>query len=416
MGSTVRAAVFIHCARMAATPTPTRPKLDAPSPDAASVHDPQGGWELPAGPWVLHSTPQLGNLTERWIDVQAQARLQLDARLLGNGLAVGARRESHHLMATDRLDVRIAYGLMILTGGQSMRWLARALAPNPPVAVHVHFGLYGAAHLPLAKALNRSLVTSFYGADATQRQVTESGTWRRRYVRMFAGGDAFLAEGPAMAGRLRDLGCPPEKLHVVRLPADAAGLADVPRKPSDTLRVAMAGRFCEKKGFDVGLRAFARALGGRADARLLLMGGGELEDDLRRIARDERIEDQVEFAGRLPFRDFMARLATARLALHPSRTAADGDSEGGAPVTLIEGQWLGVPSLVSDHDDLPFVAAPDGSLTLPPTDVDAWSDALRALADDPTRLEHMGAAAERFARAHHSPEANAAAREALYRA
>jgi colanic acid/amylovoran biosynthesis glycosyltransferase len=110
----------------------------------------------------------------------------------------------------------------------------------------------------------------------------------------------------------------------------------------------------------------------------------------------------------------MAQIAGASVTVFPSRTAPDGDAEGGAPVTLIEAQWLGVPVLVSGHDDLPFVAAPAGSIVLPPTDVDSWADALQSLYDDPNALEAMGSSASAFARANHSPEANCLAREAIY--
>ena len=83
-------------------------------------------------------------------------------------------------------------------------------------------------------------------------------------------------------------------------------------------------------------------------------------------------------------------------------------------MTLIETQWLGVPALVSEHDDLPFVTAPSGPKALPPTDVDAWADALRALYDSPGLLAEIGAAGSAFVRANHSPQANATARERLY--
>jgi glycosyltransferase involved in cell wall biosynthesis len=185
-------------------------------------------------------------------------------------------------------------------------------------------------------------------------------------------------------------------------------------QPTDEFRVIAAGRFIEKKGFDTALRAFAKALRGRKDARLALIGGGPLETNLRRIAAEERIGGQVVWRTRLPFHEFMGEIAQARLGLYPSRTAADGDSEGGAPVTLIEAQWLGVPSLVSDHDDLPFVAAPEASHVLPPNDVSAWADHIAALYDAPARLEGMAQAARRFARDLHRPEKNLTAREQLY--
>ena len=40
-------------------------------------------WTLPSDRWVLHSTPLLGNLTSRWIDVQVSAANRFDFRLLG---------------------------------------------------------------------------------------------------------------------------------------------------------------------------------------------------------------------------------------------------------------------------------------------------------------------------------------------
>ena len=112
-----------------------------------------------------------------------------------------------------------------------------------------------------------------------------------------------------MAERVAALGCPAEKLHIIRLPADAAGLAAVVRRPAETFLVVVAGRFVAKKGFDTAVRAFARAFRGR-DARLLMVGGGELEADYRRLARDEGITEQVTTVGSLPFEQFMSQIAT----------------------------------------------------------------------------------------------------------
>jgi glycosyltransferase involved in cell wall biosynthesis len=266
----------------------------------------------------------------------------------------------------------------------------------------------------LAERLGAPQLASFYGDDATHARFTESPRWRRVYRRLFDRVAAVLAEGPAMAARVEGLGCPPGKLRVVRLPANADVLDRIAPDRAEDFVVVLAGRFTAKKGFGFGIRAFARALRRRAGARLLLVGGGEEEGELRRIVAEEGLGDQVTWAGRQRFEPFMRLVASARLALFPSRTGRHGDSDGGAPVTLAEAQWLGVPAIVSAHDDLPYLAAPGASLVLPTDDLDAWAEALAELYGNPSRLGEMGPAAARFARAEHSPAANMRAREEIY--
>jgi colanic acid/amylovoran biosynthesis glycosyltransferase len=371
-------------------------------------------WELPPPPWVLHSTPLLGNLTDRWIDTQARTTDRFGSRLLGMDVANGAERQPHWLVARDRVDLWLAYKARVKSFGLSTLWLSAQLRVSPPSVIHAHYGAVGVQLLTLARGLRSPLVGAFYGADATKGRFTSSPVWRRRARLLFSRAAGFVAEGPAMAARIEALGCDPAKVHVVPLPADAAGLANVEVRKADTFLVSMAGRFIPKKGFDFGIRAFARAFRDASDARLLLIGGGEMEDDYRRLVDELGIGDRVEWAGRLPFEEFMTAVARSHVSLHPSRTAPDGDSEGGAPVTLIEGQWVGVPAIVSDHDDLPFVAARDGSVVLPTDSVDAWADALRGLWEDRGAVDDMSAAASNHAREHHSPEANARGRERVY--
>ncbi len=367
---------------------------------------------LPAGDWVLHATRLLGGLTDRWIDLQARMGEKLETRLMGAKPAATAEPEPHWLVAGEGLGGRLAYEWMDRSRGLSLAPLAAPLRHAPPPIVHAHYGPTAAQHRYFARLLDSPLVASFYGWDATQ-SVFRSPRWRRQYRKLFEYASTVIVEGPAMAERVERLGCSAAKLRVIRMPADADGLARCRRPKADHFRVVVAGRFIEKKGFDTAIRAFARALKGK-EAHLLVAGGGPLEPSLRRLVRSEGIESQVKWSSRAPFHEFMSGISEARVALFPSRTDPSGDSEGGAPVTLIEAQWLGVPAIVSDHDDLPFVAPPGSSIVLPALDIDGWADALRALYDDAQRLDAMAREAEAFAKANHDPATNLAAREAVY--
>jgi colanic acid/amylovoran biosynthesis glycosyltransferase len=370
--------------------------------------------KCPAPPWVLHVAPLLGGTTDRWIDLQARLSDRYKTRLLGAEIAAGEEVQPHWMTVGQRWDRRVAYEWITRSRGLTGTWFVPSLRQAAPAVLHAHYGPVATSHRLLAQLAGVPLVASFYGYDATKAVFRTDPRWRRQYAKLFSSVAAIVAEGPAMASRVEALGAPHEKVHVVRMPADADGLESCTRPKADDFLVAIAGRYIEKKGFDTAIRAFARAFRGKRNARLLVLGGGEMEHELRQLASSERIGEQVVWKGRLPFGEFMAEISTARLALYPSRTASDGDSEGGAPVTLIEAQWLGVPSIVSDHDDLPFVAAPDGAIVLGALEVERWAEALVDLYSTPQKLDVMAANAERFVKAKHAPAANLSAREAIY--
>ena len=59
--------------------------------------------------------------------------------------------------------------------------------------------------------------------------------------------------------------------------------------------------------------------------------------------------------GLLPHPTALEELKRATILLYPSVTASDGDTEGGAPVALIEAMAMGVPIVSSLHADIPEV-------------------------------------------------------------
>src|SRR5205807_4735940 len=144
---------------------------------------------------------------------------------------------------------------------------------------HAHFGPTGYLFAPLCKASHVPMAVSFYGADASSRDYTTE-VWRRRYRRLFRDAQAALVEGPALAARLVALGCPEDRVHVIRLPYV---LGDgVAAEPAETPRydVFLGGRLVPKKGFDIALRAFAAAFP-RSDQRLVVVGDGSEDGRLR---------------------------------------------------------------------------------------------------------------------------------------
>jgi colanic acid/amylovoran biosynthesis glycosyltransferase len=231
-----------------------------------------------------------------------------------------------------------------------------------PDLIHAHFGMRGWHMLGLRKKLGAPLLTSFYGLDAWQLPHS-SQLWRDRFAELFTEGEAFLAEGPAMGARLAAIGCPPERIHVVRLGVDCAALPFDRKNFGSPLRVLMMARFIEKKGLCDGLRACAEAVRMGANIEVILIGaasrgseaGARIDAELREIAAADPLRGRVSFEGFLKPQQARVLLRKADIFLTPSKHAADGDAEGGSPLALTEAMALGLLCIGTRHCDIPEV-------------------------------------------------------------
>ena len=220
--------------------------------------------------------------------------------------------------------------------------------------LHAHFGTAGWRFAPLAERLGLPLVVSFYGTDY-QALPFRRPVWRRRYADLFRRAACLLAEGPHGVGLLREMGCPPEKIHIQRLGVQpgAAPDWDAPRRPGG-LRLVQVASFVEKKGQEDTLRAFALALPDCPGATLTLAGdGGVRRRALADLARALGVQDQVFLQDFIPHPQLRRYLTGFDVFIHPSRTARDLDSEGGIPTILFEAMAAGLPVISTRHCDIP---------------------------------------------------------------
>ena len=260
-----------------------------------------------------------------------------------------------------------------------------------PQLIHAHFGDRGVLMLQLAKQLKVPMVTTFYGYDVST--LPREPRWVPRLKWLFEEGDLFLCEGPFMRQRLIELGCPSEKARVHHLGVDARNIPFQERTaPDGPMRVLMAASFREKKGLRYGLEAFARlAQRRRGQIQLSIIGDGPLKDELRALAQDMKVMPFIRWLGYQPREVFLREALASHLFLSPSVVASDGDTEGGAPVAILEAQATGLPILSTTHADIPEVTLADKSAFLvPERDVDALEERLEFLMDHPGMWAAMG--------------------------
>lgn len=228
--------------------------------------------------------------------------------------------------------------------------------------VHSHFGHIGWANTLTSATAGCKQIVTFYGMDVN-RLPTQDRRWLTRYRTLFAEAHAFLCEGPHMARELVRLGCPVDKVVVHHLGIETDLIPFRPRHwhRGDRLRVLIAASFRQKKGIPYAIAALGR-LKEEVPLEITLIGdadaGAQSQEEKRRIVRaigDAGLQNQTELLGFRPYREMLERSYEHHVFISPSITAEDGDTEGGAPVTLTEMMASGMPVVSTTHCDIPEV-------------------------------------------------------------
>ena len=178
--------------------------------------------------------------------------------------------------------------------------------------------------------------------------------------------------------RVIPFGIPPERFD--RSAAVEARAAELRARWGGEPVVLAVGRMVRYKGLDVLLRA-ASGL----EARVVLIGEGPEAPRLRALAGPT-----VEFAGRVPDADLVAYYHAADVFCLPSVSVAEAFG-----IVLLEAMACGLPLVTTSLPTGVSAVNRDGvtGISVPPGDVGALGEALRALLADGARRRAYGAAA-----------------------
>jgi glycosyltransferase involved in cell wall biosynthesis len=173
-------------------------------------------------------------------------------------------------------------------------------------------------------------------------------TGKLRVAAALRWGDAFVAIAREIHDELRTMGVQEERIWDIANGVDTERFAPASRDERIALRrrlgfpdgrlVVFVGRLTVAKALDVLLNAWAQRDAALADVYLVIVGDGELRDNLSRQAHELGIAQSVVFTGGT--NDTAAYLQACDAFVLPSRTE-------GMPVALLEAMACGLPCVAT---------------------------------------------------------------------
>lgn len=141
------------------------------------------------------------------------------------------------------------------------------------------------------------------------------------------------------------------------------------------------GRFMDVKNHGLILRSFAKFVKQHPDAKLQLLGEGELREKMEQLAKSLQIDGSVEFAGLQS--NVYPWLHNADVFILPSKFE-------GMPMTLIEAMGTGLPIIASDVGGVPDMLTDGKDALLIKPSIEKLLYAMNVLYDDASMRKQLG--------------------------
>ena len=357
-----------------------------------------------------HEPPFVHELARRLVG-------QFDVTVLAPHAPGASRRETmdnvdirRFRYAPERLE-QLAYNGGIPTRLKRQPWLAmlvplfllsqlitaaQLVRKLDPTVIHAHWlipgGFVGAVLKKLLPGQRRLVITA-HGADVFFSNRWPIGMLKRRAI---ASAEVLTVVSHALHDQIKPLVPNGTQIKVISMGVDLHTRFVPCTIPTRAETLIFVGRLVEKKGVADLLEAMSLLQIKRPYLRLLVVGHGPLEQDLRKLADRLQLGDTVEFLGKVPNECLPSILQRSSLAVLPFRIAGDGDMEG-LGLVAVEAMGCGLPVIVGDvpaiHD---VITHGKTGWIVPAQNPTALADEISHLLDKPSLMQALGRNARRY--------------------
>ena len=265
-----------------------------------------------------------------------------------------------------------------LWGCVVVRMMLRQLQLDPPDLIHIQSRNVAQQGMWLARELKRPFVLTVHDYLQPSERFVVDRRWCRRII---AVSDSVKSDFQKRAGLPGDLISVVHSGVNTNDEVDETSILTANRVPV----VGTAGPLEAVKGFPFFLGAAARVLATGRDVEFVIAGAGPEESNLRRLARELKIDSHVTFSPNLL--EFGDALSATDIFCLPSL-------QQGIGTIMLEAMSKGRPVIASRVGGIDQVVR-DGEtgLLVPPSDSDSLAKRILELLDDPTKAREIGRAA-----------------------
>lgn len=217
--------------------------------------------------------------------------------------------------------------------------------------VLAEYGQSGVELMDICYEMNIRLVVHFHGFDAYRVDVMKS--YGQRYHELFQKADAVIVVSENMRNQLLQLGCPENKIHLIYYGIDTSIFTNNERINLD-LQFVSCGRFVSKKAPQHTIEAFQKVFEFYPQARLVMIGDGELLEMCKEKVNQLGLSNAVIFTGSLTAKEIAEIYHHSMCFVQHSVITEDQDSEG-TPLAILEAMASGLPIIATRHGGIPEV-------------------------------------------------------------
>ncbi len=270
--------------------------------------------------------------------------------------------------------------------GREKNMLIDLYEQRPPAAILCHFGHIALRLLPIADHKKIPLIVHFHGLDLSS--MLRNKWYRRSLLSSLNRFTNIVVVGSHQRQWMLENGLSKDRVHLI-----PCGVPTSEFKPnsskSTNVRFICVSRLVPWKGIDYSIRAFAITKQSVPNAKLIIIGKGNSQQELIKLSQNLGIESDVEFIGAQPPDRVKKELQSSTIFLQHSLTTSA--AREGFGVSITEASATGLPVVATHCGGIPDqITDGENGFLVPERDTNAMAKAMIKLGKDDVLRKRMG--------------------------